>query len=76
VAGETGWSRALKVAGYAWLVFGTLASLLWLFYYRREAMPGATGIVCGLAGLVLSLSLGAMLNLMAQLSDHVRARRG
>jgi len=74
-AGETGWSRALKVAGCAWLVFGTLASLLWLFRYRQTLLPGGLGVVWGLAGLVLSLSLGALLNLVAQISDHVRARR-
>ncbi len=75
VAGETGWSRALKVAGFSWLIFGSLASLLWLFRYRQGILPGPLGWVYGVGGLVLSLSLGSLLNLVAQLSDHVHARR-
>lgn len=45
IAGETGWSRALKIAGVIWIVFGSLG-----------------------------ISLGALLNLVAQVSDHTHAR--
>jgi len=74
IAGETGWSRALKVAGVIWIVFGSLGSILWLARYHVDYIPGALGIVIGLAGFVLSLSLGALLNLVAQVSDHTHAR--
>jgi hypothetical protein len=56
IAGETGWSRALKIARVVWIVFGSL------------------GIVIGIAGFVLAWSLGALLNLVAQVSDHTHAR--
>jgi APA family basic amino acid/polyamine antiporter len=74
VPGETGWSRALKVAGVIWIVFGSLGSILWLARYRAEYIPGPMGIVIGLAGFVLAWSLGALLNLVAQVSDHTHAR--
>jgi len=74
IAGETGWSRALKIAGVIWIVFGSLGSLLWLVRYRLEHIPGPLGIVIGLAGFVLAWSLGALLNLVAQVSDHTHAR--
>jgi len=74
IAGETGWSRALKIAGVIWIVFGSLGSILWLARYRTEYIPGALGIVIGLAGFVLAWSLGALLNLVAQVSDHTHAR--
>jgi hypothetical protein len=51
IAGETGWSRALKIAGVVWIVFGSLGSILWFAW-----------------------SLGALLNLVAQVSDHTHAR--
>jgi basic amino acid/polyamine antiporter, APA family len=74
IAGETGWSRALKIAGVIWIVFGSLGSILWLARYRVEYIPGPLGIVIGLAGFVLAWSLGALLNLVAQVSDHTHAR--
>ncbi len=76
VLGETGWSRALKVAGFAWLILGSLASLLWLFRYRhtQQVMPDGLAIVCGIGGLVLSMSMGALLNVVAQVSDHAHSR--
>jgi APA family basic amino acid/polyamine antiporter len=74
IAGETGWSRALKIAGVIWIVFGSLGSILWLARYREEFIPGPLGIVIGLAGFVLAWSLGALLNLVAQVSDHTHAR--
>jgi basic amino acid/polyamine antiporter, APA family len=74
IAGETGWSRALKIAGVIWIVFGSLGSILWLARYRAEYIPGPLGIVIGLAGFVLAWSLGALLNLVAQVSDHTHAR--
>jgi C-terminus of AA_permease len=74
IAGETGWSRALKVAGVIWIVFGSLGSILWLARYRMEHIPGPLGIVIGVAGFVLAWSLGALLNLVAQVSDHTHAR--
>jgi uncharacterized membrane protein YciS (DUF1049 family) len=74
VAGETGWSRALKIAGVIWIVFGSLGSILWLARYRMEYIPGPLGIVIGTAGFVLAWSLGALLNLVAQVSDHTHAR--
>jgi basic amino acid/polyamine antiporter, APA family len=74
IAGETGWSRALKIAGVIWIVFGSLGSILWLARYHVESIPGPLGIVIGLAGFVLAWSLGALLNLVAQVSDHTHAR--
>ena len=69
--GETGWSRALKVAGLLWLVFGSLASLLWMFRYRNDVMPDEPlGWALGIAGLVVSLSIGAWLHLTAQRADR------
>ncbi len=73
IAGETGWSRALKIAGVIWIVFGSLGSILWLARYRTEYIPGPLGIVIGLGGFVLAWSLGALLNLVAQVSDHTHA---
>jgi len=74
IAGETRWSRALKVAGVIWIVFGSLGSMLWMVRYRTEYIPGALGIVIGLAGFVLAWSLGVLLKLVAQVSNHTRAR--
>ena len=79
VPGETGWSRALKVAGLVWIIIGTMASLLWMFHYRPKAVsvPAHWGWLIGAGGLVLSITLGALLNLAAQLSDRLlAARRG
>jgi len=68
--GETAWSRTLKVAGLIWLVFGSLASLLWMFRYRHDVMPDEpAGWAIGIAGLAVSLSVGAWLNLTAQAAD-------
>jgi basic amino acid/polyamine antiporter, APA family len=74
IPGETAWSRALKIAGVIWIVFGSLGSILWLVRYRTEYIPGPLGIVIGAAGFVLAWSLGALLNLVAQVSDHTHAR--
>jgi len=74
VPGQTGWSRALKIAGVIWIVFGSLGSILWLARYRIDYTPGPLGIVIGAAGFVLAWSLGALLNLVAQVSDHTHAR--
>jgi len=74
IPGETGWSRALKIAGVIWIVFGSLGSILWLARYRTDYIPGPLGIVIGAAGFVLAWSLGALLNLVAQVSDHTHAR--
>ena len=69
--GETAWSRTLKVAGLIWLVFGSLASLLWMFRYRHDVMPDEpAGWAIGIAGLAVSLSVGAWLNLTAQGADR------
>ena len=75
LAGETKWSRALKVMGLIWIVVGALASVLWLFNYRQTFLPGPWGWIAGVAGMLLSLSFGMLLNLIAQLSDHIRASR-
>ena len=74
IPGETAWSRALKIAGVIWIVFGSLGSILWLASYRTDYIPGPLGIVIGAAGFVLAWSLGALLNLVAQVSDHTHAR--
>src|SRR5205809_1191547 len=68
--GEPGWSRTLKVAGLIWRVFGSLARLLWMFRYRHDVMPDEpAGWAIGIAGLAVSLSVGAWLNLTAQAAD-------
>ena len=72
--GETAWSRTLKVAGLLWLVFGSLASLLWTFRYRHDVMPDEPlGWALGIGGLTLSLSIGAWLSLTASNSDRANA---
>ena len=74
-AGETGWSRALKIVGVTWIVLGTLGSLIWCFRYRETYLPGAVGWLYGVAGLLVSWSFGTVLNVIAHLSDHHRAPR-
>jgi hypothetical protein len=80
VPGETRWSRALKVSGLAWMILGSLVSILWLGGYRQQLaeehafLRGAGGWLIGCAGLLLSLSIGTVLNLIAQVSDHIRDR--
>ncbi|HWW01611.1 MAG TPA: amino acid permease [Candidatus Acidoferrum sp.] len=70
--GETGWSRVLKLIGVTWIVLGTLGSLLWMFRYQQLYMPGnALGWLWGILALLVSASLGALLNVVASLSDHV-----
>ena len=76
LAGESKWSRALKVAGLIWIVLGSLASVLWLFRYREDVLPGPWGWVLGVAALLVTATLGMLLNLVAQLSDHFRAGSG
>jgi basic amino acid/polyamine antiporter, APA family len=73
IPGETRWSRALKVAGLVWIVGGSLVSVLWLFRYRETFLPGPWGWVVGVAGLLVTLSFGMLLSLLAQLCDHMRA---
>src|SRR4029077_10794077 len=53
IAGETAWSRALKIAGVIWIVFGSLRSIPLLRTYRTDYIPGPLGIVIGAAGFVL-----------------------
>ena len=75
--GETSWSRALKVVGLVWMILGSLAAIIWMARYRKAAsavLPGASGWLVGCAGLAVSISIGTVLNLLAQVSDHVRAR--
>jgi len=51
-------------------VFGSLASLLWMFRYRNDVMPDEPlGWALGIGGLAVSLSVGAWLNLTAQRAD-------
>ena len=51
-------------------MFGSLASLLWMFRYRHDVMPDEpAGWAIGIAGLAVSLSVGAWLNLTAQNAD-------
>lgn len=72
--GETGWSRALKVVGLAWMILGSLVAIVWMGRYRAQQLPGLGGWLCGLGGLLVAVSIGIVLNLLAQLSDHIRAR--
>ena len=76
IAGESKWSRSLKVAGLIWIVLGSLASVLWLFRYREDVLPGPWGWVLGVATLLLTATFGMLLNLIAQLSDRFRAGPG
>jgi len=73
IPGETRWSRALKVAGLVWIVGGALGTVLWTFQYREMFLPGPWGWIAGIGGLLLSVTFGMLLNLFAQLSDHLRA---
>jgi basic amino acid/polyamine antiporter, APA family len=77
--GETGWTRAVKMLGLAWMILGTLVSILWIGRaYATNAVVFGLEVpawICGLVGLVLSITLGAVLNLIAHLSDHIRARK-
>ena len=75
IPGETKWSRTLKVTGLVWIVLGALAAILWLFQYRQKHLPGMWGWVLGVGGLALTVTFGVLLNLIAQLSDHMRASR-
>ncbi len=74
-AGETGVSRALKIAGTTWLIFGSAVSLVWLLYFRAQYMPGVGGWFCGGLGLLISISLGLFLNLSAQVADIFGSRK-
>ncbi|HWH71572.1 MAG TPA: amino acid permease, partial [Candidatus Sulfotelmatobacter sp.] len=75
--GETAWSRALKLAGVTWMVFGTLASLLWMFRYQERVMPGqAIGWLYGVVGLAVCLTIGVILEVVAMVSDHLHAGKG
>jgi APA family basic amino acid/polyamine antiporter len=72
--GETGWSRCLKLAGVTWLVLGTLGSLLWMFRYQKIAMPGnPLGWLYGIGALLVSITVGVLLHVVAALSEHVQA---
>jgi basic amino acid/polyamine antiporter, APA family len=73
-SGETGWSRALKLAGITWIVFGILGSLLWMFRYRLTAMPdNPVGWLIGGVALLVSVSIGVSLHVAATLSDHLHS---
>jgi len=74
IPGETKWSRMLKIVGLVWIVAGSVASIIWLFYYRKTLLPGPLGVIVGVTGLLISVSLGSLLNLIAQLTDNLRAR--
>jgi basic amino acid/polyamine antiporter, APA family len=74
--GETGWSRALKVAGITWIVFGSLGSVLWLFRYREVFMPNQPlGWLLGGVTLLVSVSIGFLLYIVTGLSDVVHSSR-
>jgi hypothetical protein len=74
--GETAWARALKLAGITWVVLGTLGSLLWMFRYREVYMPlSILGWLFGILALLVSVSLGILLNVIGTLSDHLHATR-
>lgn len=75
IPGETRWSRALKITGLAWIVLGSLASIIWSA--RAGRLDGPLGIPAwgwGTLGILLSSSIGTLLNLIAQVSDHLRSR--
>jgi basic amino acid/polyamine antiporter, APA family len=75
VSGETLWSRALKIVGLAWIVLGSLTSIVW--GVRAGHIEGPLGIPSwgwGVIGTLLSCSIGTLLNLIAQVSDHLRSR--
>jgi uncharacterized membrane protein YesL len=62
------------MAGITWVVFGTLASLIWMFRYRETFMPeNPLGWFFGVLGLILSVSIGILLHVIATLSDHLHA---
>jgi APA family basic amino acid/polyamine antiporter len=72
--GETGWSRALKLAGITWIVFGSLGSLLWMFRYRETVVADeALGWLIGGAALLVSISAGVALCVVAGLSDRLHS---
>ncbi|MCX8107878.1 MAG: amino acid permease [Verrucomicrobiae bacterium] len=73
IPGETRWSRALKVVGLIWIVGGILGAVLWTFDYRERWLPGPWGWVAAAGGLLVTVSFGMLLNLIAQVSDHIRA---
>jgi APA family basic amino acid/polyamine antiporter len=78
IPGETSWSRALKVVGLSWMILGSLAAIIWIARYREASaavLPGASGWLVGILGMAVSVSIGIVLNLLAQVSDHLRARR-
>ena len=69
-AGAHSWFAAQRRGAQKVAFFGSLASLLWMFRYRHDVMPGEPlGWALGIAGLALSLSIGAWLNLTAQNAD-------
>jgi hypothetical protein len=43
-----------------------------MFRYREQHLPGPLGWLFGVGALVLSLSLGSLLNLIAQVADHAQ----
>ncbi|HVV72785.1 MAG TPA: APC family permease, partial [Verrucomicrobiae bacterium] len=72
--GETAWSRALKLAGVTWIVFGVLGSLLWMFRYQQIFAPGnPLGWLWGFIALVGSISLGLLLHVISDVSDRLSA---
>ncbi len=74
-AGETPISRALKISGTTWLIFGSAASVLWLIYFRRTYLPGLGGWFWGGIGLLVSVTFGLFFNLVAQVADRLCSRK-
>jgi APA family basic amino acid/polyamine antiporter len=76
--GETSWSRALKLIAVTWIVFGALASILWMFRYQNLVYsPGQPlGWLWGILGLLGSVSIGVLLHVIANLAEHIHARTG
>jgi basic amino acid/polyamine antiporter, APA family len=75
VPGETRWSRALKIVGISWMVLGSLASVIWCVRDSQQTpLLGIPSWGWGIIGILVSLSIGTLLNLVSQVSDHLRAR--
>ena len=73
--GENGWSRALKLAGITWIVFGALGSLLWMFRYQQLVLPSnnPVGWFYGALGLLGSITVGVLLHVVAGIADRLQA---
>jgi APA family basic amino acid/polyamine antiporter len=78
LTGETYWSRAVKMIGLAWMIVGSLLAVIWTGRHFN-AQLNLFGVelpawAAGAAAIMVFLSAGALLNLLAQITDHVRAR--